>query len=58
MEVLTLIKHSLSTDDQNPIYKHFKVGRQIASAGPEMAWRIHQATRIDDGKVSCHILFT
>ncbi|ESO08192.1 hypothetical protein HELRODRAFT_190932 [Helobdella robusta] len=57
MEVLTLIRHSLTPDDQNPIYKYFKVGKQIGSSGPEMAWRIFQATRIDDGKDAAVFIF-
>ncbi len=50
--MLSLIKHSLVADGTNPICKHFKIGRHQASAGPEMLWRIYEATRMQDGYVS------
>jgi SCY1-like protein 2 len=38
--------------DNNPILQHFEIGKQTASAGPELVWRIHDAYRKSDGKVS------
>jgi SCY1-like protein 2 len=49
MEVFSMIKHSLVADGTNPITKHFKLVRQIGSAGSEMIWKIYEATRISDG---------
>jgi len=51
MDVLTLIKHSLVTDNSNPITKYFQLGRQTASGGPEMVWKVYEATRIRDKAV-------
>lgn len=51
MDVLTMIKHSLSPETVNPITVYFEVGRQVASAGPEMVWKVYDATRISDRKV-------
>lgn len=42
--------------DNNPITQHFEIGKQTASAGPELVWRIHEAYKKSDGKVSC-VLF-
>lgn len=39
--------------ENNPIGQYFEIGRQVASAGPELVWRIHDAYRKSDGKVSC-----
>lgn len=36
----------------NPLNQFFEIGRQTASAGPELVWRIHDAYRKSDGKVS------
>ncbi|CAB0018305.1 unnamed protein product [Nesidiocoris tenuis] len=36
--------------DHNPIAQHFEIGKQTASAGPELVWRIHDAYRKSDGK--------
>ena len=59
--MLSLIKHTLVADGTNPICKHFKLGRHMGSAGPEMVWRIYEATRMSDGYVSksiCLLLFS
>jgi SCY1-like protein 2 len=37
--------------DNNPIVQYFEIGKQTASAGPELVWRIHDAYRKSDGKV-------
>lgn len=38
--------------ETNPISNYFVIGRQVGSAGPELIWKIHEATRRSDGKVS------
>jgi SCY1-like protein 2 len=38
--------------DDNPIVQYFEIGKQTASAGPELVWRIHDAYRKSDGKVN------
>lgn len=38
--------------DNNPITQHFEIGKQTASAGPELVWRIFEAYKKSDGKVS------
>ena len=55
MEMFSMLKHSLVAEGANPITKHFTLQRQIASAGPEMIWKIYEATRNKDNKVGfCH----
>jgi len=36
----------------NAITTYFEIGRQTASAGPGFLWKIHDAYRKSDGKVS------
>jgi len=38
--------------DTNPIVQFFDVGKQTASAGPGLIWRIFDAKRKSDGRVS------
>lgn len=38
--------------DNNPITQYFEIGKQIACAGPELVWKIHEGYRKTDGKVS------
>lgn len=38
--------------ENNPISQFFEVGKQTSSAGPELVWKIHDAYRKSDGKVS------
>lgn len=38
--------------DTNPIVQHFEVGKQTACAGPELIWKIHDAYKKSDGRVS------
>lgn len=38
--------------DTNPICQQFEIGKQSASAGPEMVWKIHDAMKKSDGRVS------
>lgn len=35
----------------NPILQYFDVGPQVCTAGPELAWKVFQATRKSDSKV-------
>ena len=51
MEMLSMLKHSLVADGNNPILKDFTLGRQTASCGPEMVWKIFDAVRNKDKKV-------
>lgn len=41
----------------NPISQFFDIGPQICTAGPELVWKVFQATRKSDGKVSHVIIF-
>ncbi|XP_038118205.1 SCY1-like protein 2 isoform X8 [Culex quinquefasciatus] len=36
--------------DNNPITQYFEIGKQIACAGPELVWKIHEGYRKTDGK--------
>lgn len=38
--------------DTNPITQYFEVGKQTASAGPGLIWKIYDAVRKSDRKVS------
>lgn len=38
--------------DSNPITQYFEIGKQTASAGPELIWKIHDAYKKSDGRVS------
>lgn len=37
--------------ENNPIGQFFEIGKQVACAGPELVWKIHDAYRKSDGKV-------
>lgn len=43
--------------DTNPIVQYFEVGKQTACAGPELVWKIHDAYKKSDGRVSMKLLF-
>ncbi|XP_055845977.1 SCY1-like protein 2 isoform X3 [Episyrphus balteatus] len=43
--------------DTNPIIQYFEIGKQTASAGPELAWKIHDAYRKSDGKECSVFIF-
>ena len=51
MDMLTMIKQNLLPDTGNPISGYFQIGRQTGSAGPQVLWKIFDATRISDKKV-------
>ncbi|XP_036336230.1 fibroin heavy chain-like [Rhagoletis pomonella] len=36
--------------DANPISQYFEIGKQVACAGPELVWRIHDGYRKSDGR--------
>ncbi|XP_061500935.1 SCY1-like protein 2 isoform X4 [Anopheles gambiae] len=36
--------------DNNPITQYFEIGKQVACAGPELIWKIHEGYRKTDGK--------
>lgn len=46
--------NSQSIADTNPIRQYFDIGKQVACAGPELVWKIHDACRKSDGKVCSH----
>ncbi|KAL8598483.1 hypothetical protein ACOMHN_051271 [Nucella lapillus] len=50
MEMFSMLKHSIISDNVNPINNHFDIGRQTGSAGPEMVWKIFEAVRKEDKK--------
>lgn len=52
MEMFSMLKHSVGSEDVNPITKHYIVGKQTGSAGVEMVWKIYEAVRTEDKKVS------
>lgn len=52
MEVLSLIKSSLGSEDSNPIHRLYRVGQQVGVCGQENVWRIHEAESIEEEKVS------
>lgn len=52
MEMFSLIKQSLVSDTSNPISKNFKIGKQVASGGHMMVWKVHDGVRIKDKQVS------
>lgn len=52
MEVFSLIKSSLGSEDTNPIHRLYRVGQQVGVCGQESVWRIHEAESIDEEKVS------
>ena len=56
MDMFTLLKNSMGADDVNPILKHFSLGKQTGSAGVEMTWKIYEAVRLEDKKVSASCL--
>ncbi|XP_043218587.1 SCY1-like protein 2, partial [Amphibalanus amphitrite] len=39
-----------SRAEGNPILNMYEMGKQVATAGPEMVWRIHEGHRQSDGK--------
>jgi hypothetical protein len=52
MEVLSILKHHIVPDGANPIVQHFRLTRLVASAGQQHVWKIYDAVRIKDNKVS------
>uniref|UniRef100_K1QC32 Uncharacterized protein n=1 Tax=Magallana gigas TaxID=29159 RepID=K1QC32_MAGGI len=51
MEVLSLIKSSLGSEDSNPIHRLYRVGQQVGVCGQENVWRIHEAESIEEEKI-------
>lgn len=46
-------QHANSPLLDSPLGQQFDVGRLVGSAGPELAWRLFDAVRRSDKKVSC-----
>lgn len=42
--------------DSNPIIQYFEIGKQSSCAGPELIWKIHDAYKKSDGRVSVLII--
>ena len=51
MDMFSLLKHSIISDEVNPITSYFDIKQHVASCGPEMVWKIYDATRLQDNKV-------
>ena len=57
--MLSMLRSSLVSEGTNPITQHYRLVRLVGGAGQEMVWKIYEAFRIKDGKVSqafTHIL--
>jgi len=50
--MLSMLRSSLVSEGANPITQHYRLVRLIGGAGQEMVWKIYEAFRIKDGKVS------
>lgn len=57
MDVFSMIKHSIISDEANPITKYFDIRQHVGSCGPDMIWKIHNAYRIEDNKVKSLYFF-
>lgn len=51
MDVFSMIKHSIISDEVNPITRYYDIRQHVASCGPEMVWKIYDAVRLEDNKV-------
>ena len=51
MDVFSMIKHSIISDEANPITRYFDIRQHVGSCGPDMIWKIFHAYRIEDNKV-------
>lgn len=40
--------------EANPITQYFEISKSVACAGPELVWKIYDAYRKSDGKVSAY----
>ncbi|KAL4235552.1 hypothetical protein ACF0H5_003948 [Mactra antiquata] len=50
MDVFSMLKHSIISDEVNPITRYYDIRQHVASCGPEMVWKIFDAVRLDDNK--------
>jgi hypothetical protein len=58
MEMFSMLKNTINFDGgSNPVAKHFRLVRLVGSAGPEMVWKIYDARRIDDNKVTNIVIY-
>lgn len=58
MDVFSIIRSSLVSDGVNPIGQYYRLVKQSGAAGQEMVWKIYDAVRIKDGKVSTSSIFS
>jgi len=56
--MLSMLRSSLVSEGANPITQHYRLVRLVGGAGQEMVWKIYEAFRIKDGKVSSHAVFS
>ena len=56
IKMLSMFKTSIAAEWNNPFSKKYALGKQVGSAGPEMVWKIYDATRLQDNKVGCSML--
>ncbi|CAH0716094.1 unnamed protein product, partial [Brenthis ino] len=48
------VNNNPPTLENNPILEYFEVGQESSCAGHALVWRVFDAYRKSDGKVSCH----
>lgn len=44
--------------DGNPISQYFEIGKQTASTGPELIWKVHDGYKKSDGRVSVFYFYS
>ena len=54
--MLSMLRSSLVSEGTNPITQHYRLVRLVGGAGQEMVWKIYEAFRIKDGKVSSPLI--
>jgi len=50
--MLSMLRSSLVSEGTNPITQHYRLVRLVGGAGQEMVWKIYEAYRISDAKVT------
>ncbi|XP_064607095.1 SCY1-like protein 2 [Liolophura sinensis] len=57
MDMFSMLKQTLTAEGANPITKYYDIGRHVASAGPELIWKIYDAVRLEDKKQASVFIF-
>ena len=52
VKMLSIFKTSVALSEKFPLAEYCELGRQTGSAGPELVWKIYEARRRTDNKVS------